>query len=101
MVEKTEIPNLLGVKNETSTQELLKKINEKEQVTLSIAPNGKGKKVQWKGECVFIVDACRLGNEKHNTISVIRDLLKKHHPGHWTRKTVELLVDFEANGINH
>jgi len=90
------VNNLIEIRHQTSTLELLETIKKGEQISVGILPSSKGKELIWKRKCVFVFDACIRGNETYNATSVIRDLLKHHHPdGHWTRKNVESLVLFQ------
>lgn len=93
------IKNLIRMKNETLTLTLLEKIKSNERVLVSLDQTPKGKCLVWNEKKLFIFDVCQHGNAEYNVVSVIRDLLKRHHPEiKWTRKQVEPLVWFEPLG---
>jgi len=98
MTEK-QVNNLIEIKNQPSTLELLETIKRGEQISVGILTGSNGKQLIWKHTCVFVFDGCAKGNESYNAISVTRDLLKHYHPDdHWTRKKVESLVSFQLKG---
>lgn len=91
------IKNLIKITDQVGTERLVNKIATGEKVVISIRSQNEQQLIH-NQQCMLIFDVCRSGNPKYNAVSVIRDLLKANHaPGHWTRKKVEALVNFEAS----
>ncbi|MEI6671876.1 MAG: hypothetical protein WCL02_00480 [bacterium] len=85
--------NLLEINDDDSVKEVLSKINQGENIRLSINHNGRGKKLLWNDKCLLVFDVCKYGQDSHNAKCVVRDLLKQHHSEKsWTLKQVENLV---------
>jgi len=97
-----------GLKNEEHTIELLRKINQGEKMTIYVHPNNEGRLLVWDNTCLLNFD----GNEMHNAVSVIRDLLKLYYTkGHeipnpkggvmykaWTHEYVRSFLDIQLRG---
>lgn len=87
------VKNLLEISDDETVKEVLSKINQGENIRLSIVHNGQGKKLLWNGKCLLLFDVCKCGKESHNAKCVVRDLLKQHHSEKsWTLKQVENLI---------
>lgn len=96
MIETEGINNLIEVRDAMGTQKLIQKINAGEKVIVSIHP-GSGQHLVHEEKKLLVFDVCRRGQPQYNAVSVLRDLLKANHShGHWTRKKVEALVNFET-----
>ncbi len=87
-------PKLIEILDHELLQKLLSAIDNDTKVTLSVVPKVRYT-ISHNEKDIFMFEVSKCGNQKHNAISVIRDLLNEGTTKTWTRKVVEQKIIFE------